>query len=222
MAMCEHRRRSILFHLLVPGGKWQTVIDSPVRVACYRFRVLLKDRLDRFPAEIEVGTPGQSARWRKDAHLFAGRGAPPEALSAAPAGEIPGEGLALSRAAPGAAAAEADLGRIAAVYRTAEGGPVGVPTGEVLVRFASGVAAEERREALAGAGYELSQVLAYAPHAAWVRARSGDGADSLTGLGRLRALPDVEHVEPQLLSARAWKSEDEASPAPSPPERGPG
>jgi hypothetical protein len=26
----EHKRGSILFHLLVPGGKWQTEISSPV------------------------------------------------------------------------------------------------------------------------------------------------------------------------------------------------
>ena len=30
--MWENSRCSILFHLLVPGGKWQTVIASPVRV----------------------------------------------------------------------------------------------------------------------------------------------------------------------------------------------
>src|SRR3989304_1786348 len=30
MLMCAKRRCSILFHLLVPGGKWHTVTDSPV------------------------------------------------------------------------------------------------------------------------------------------------------------------------------------------------
>src|SRR4030042_6960984 len=33
MAMWEKRRCSILFHLLVPGGKWQTVTARPVRLA---------------------------------------------------------------------------------------------------------------------------------------------------------------------------------------------
>src|SRR5687767_1687087 len=33
IAICENRRCSILFHLLVPGGKWQTEIDKPVRLA---------------------------------------------------------------------------------------------------------------------------------------------------------------------------------------------
>ena len=32
-AMWENRRCSILFHLLVPGGKCRTAIDNPVRLA---------------------------------------------------------------------------------------------------------------------------------------------------------------------------------------------
>src|SRR5450756_228101 len=30
MLMCENNRCSILFHLLVPGGRWQTVTHTPV------------------------------------------------------------------------------------------------------------------------------------------------------------------------------------------------
>ena len=33
MEMKENSRCSILFHLLVPGGKWQTVIVRPVSAA---------------------------------------------------------------------------------------------------------------------------------------------------------------------------------------------
>ena len=33
MVMCENSRCSILFHLEVPGGKWHTVISSPVSAA---------------------------------------------------------------------------------------------------------------------------------------------------------------------------------------------
>ena len=33
MVMCENSRCSILFHLEVPGGKWQTVISRPVSTA---------------------------------------------------------------------------------------------------------------------------------------------------------------------------------------------
>ena len=33
MVMWENSRCSILFHFEVPGGKWQTVISSPVSAA---------------------------------------------------------------------------------------------------------------------------------------------------------------------------------------------
>src|SRR5664280_2303607 len=35
IVMCANRRCSIRFHLLVPGGKWQTVIASPVCCASW-------------------------------------------------------------------------------------------------------------------------------------------------------------------------------------------
>ena len=35
MVIWENRRCSILFHLLVPGGRWQTVICRPVSAASF-------------------------------------------------------------------------------------------------------------------------------------------------------------------------------------------
>jgi hypothetical protein len=89
------------------------------------------------------------------------------------------------------------------VYRQAPGGEAVVPTGRALVRFAEGDSAERHRSGLAAAGFELEEVLAYAPHAAWVRARSGSISDTLQGLGRLARLPEVQHVEPQLIAKAA-------------------
>jgi len=43
-------------------------------------------------------------------------------------------------------------------------------------------------------------VLPYAPHAAWVRLTDGDIADAIERSNALRQLPDVEHVEPEMLS----------------------
>jgi hypothetical protein len=68
------------------------------------------------------------------------------------------------------------------------------------VRFAEGDSPEHHREGIVEAGYEIDQVLAYAPHAAWVRARSGRIPDALARLPSLEALPGVEHVEPQMVS----------------------
>ena len=98
--------------------------------------------------------------------------------------------------AGGAAIAPTTLGP---VYRRMPGGSLVVPTGRVLVRFAEGEPVERHRDELAGAGYEIDEVLSYAPHAAWLRARSGDIADTLAGLDRLAAQPGIENVEPQMV-----------------------
>ena len=97
------------------------------------------------------------------------------------------------------AAGAAAQGAIGPVYRRMPGGGLVVPTGRVLVRFAEGEAAEVHRADLADAGYEIEEVLSYAPHAAWLRACSGDIGDTLAQLGRLAAHPGVENVEPQML-----------------------
>lgn len=86
------------------------------------------------------------------------------------------------------------------VYRRVPGGSLTVPTGRALVRFSEGVAADGQRDEVARAGYAVEEILRYAPHVAWVRARSGEIADALRDLSRLEGLAHVEHVEPQLLS----------------------
>jgi hypothetical protein len=93
-----------------------------------------------------------------------------------------------------------DKGRFGPVYRRIPGGGIAVPTGRVLVRFGEGDRADDHRAAVARAGYVVDTVLTYAPQAAWVRARAGGVSDALRGLARLEQLPNVEVVEPQILS----------------------
>jgi hypothetical protein len=88
------------------------------------------------------------------------------------------------------------------VYRRVPGGGVAVPTGRALVRFGEGDSADRHRQELAEAGYDVEEALAYAPQAAWVRAKSGRITDTLTDLARLEIVPGVEHVEPQMVSER--------------------
>jgi hypothetical protein len=85
------------------------------------------------------------------------------------------------------------------VYRRGDGGGVVVPTGRVLVRFAAGDSAVAQRDELAAAGYDLEEVLGYAPQAGWVRATSGTIADTLGHLDRLEAVPGIENVEVQMV-----------------------
>lgn len=88
------------------------------------------------------------------------------------------------------------------VYRK-PGGEIAVPTGRALVRFADSDRAEDHREDIAAAGFDLEQPLSYAPQAAWVRASSGKITDTLSGLEQLERLPGVQNVEPQLITEAA-------------------
>ncbi len=83
------------------------------------------------------------------------------------------------------------------VYRMSPGGGIVVPTGRLLVRYAAGSRFEDHAEQLSNSGYEVDQGLGFAPHAGWVRARSGSIGDGLSDIEVLRGLAGVEHVEPE-------------------------
>ncbi len=88
------------------------------------------------------------------------------------------------------------------VYAIEPHGPPSVPTGLVFVRFRENVDVQQRRRALTRAGYEVTEILPYAPQAAWVRAIEQGIAASLTRIPALEVLPDIVSVEPQMLSER--------------------
>jgi len=93
----------------------------------------------------------------------------------------------------------------APLYQRAPGGEVVEPTGRVLVRFGADERAAEHEADLAAAGFEVDEVLSYAPQAAWVRPGSGRVVDALRGLDRLQELPGVVAVEPQMIGRRAQR-----------------
>lgn len=97
-------------------------------------------------------------------------------------------------------------GKIGPVYFLHSGGTLAVPTGRVFIRFQEGVRAEEHRQEIEQAGYDIAQSPVYAPHAAWLRARSGEIADALTGIPTLEKIANVENIEPQMLMQRATRS----------------
>ena len=90
------------------------------------------------------------------------------------------------------------------VYRLGPAG-VAVPTARVFVRFREGVDAAAQSEAIARAGFRITQVPPYAPHAAWVEPKSGGVGHALQSWTKLSELDDVEHVEPQMLMAASRK-----------------
>jgi hypothetical protein len=85
------------------------------------------------------------------------------------------------------------------------GGTPATPTGRILVRFKDAAALQASRKEIEAAGYKIEELLSYAPQAAWVRAASGDTAESLTRIAMLESLNGVEEIEPQMLRPRALK-----------------
>lgn len=92
---------------------------------------------------------------------------------------------------------------ISAVYALEPGGSIAVPTGQVFLRFAEGIAVETRQNIIQQAGYQVTEIVFYAPNAAWLRPLSGEIADALRLLSRLEAIDPVEVVEPQMVMGRS-------------------
>ncbi len=114
--------------------------------------------------------------------------------------------IAIFKLGPDGGTTAARHGKVSAVYTLVSGGSLAVPTGLVFVRFADGIDVNERKEELSKAGYEVTETLAYAPAAAWLKTRSEDIADALNGLAALERLPNVESVEPQMLMESARRT----------------
>ncbi|MEH2007405.1 hypothetical protein [Nostoc sp.] len=94
---------------------------------------------------------------------------------------------------------ESEQGTLSPIYTLQPNGSVAVPTGLVFIRFAEGVDVESEHEVINRAGYKVVQSLDYAPHAAWLRAQSGNIVDAIAGIRQLEAIPKVENIEPQML-----------------------
>jgi hypothetical protein len=88
------------------------------------------------------------------------------------------------------------------VYQTAPGGSMMIPTGAVLVRFAERDDVKSRTPDIAAVGYRVTEVLPYAPNAAWVQAESGSPRDALRLLEKLASLSGMENVAPQFVTER--------------------
>jgi hypothetical protein len=88
------------------------------------------------------------------------------------------------------------------VYQTSPGGSMMIPTGAVLVRFAERDNVKSRTQEITAAGYRVTEVLPYAPNAAWVQADSGSPRDALRLLEKLASLSGMENVAPQFVTER--------------------
>ncbi len=102
--------------------------------------------------------------------------------------------------------AQIDADEVGPVYSAGTGGPLAVPTGRVFVRLAEHARGEDKRPQFEAAGFDIERTPSYAPHTAWLVPRHGGVAYALPALADLERIPDVVHVEPQLLMGRALKT----------------
>jgi hypothetical protein len=155
------------------------------------------DPFFKYPSQIPVGTGRPESFYGRLAGYYAVHGRPPHAPAENAVSLFQEGTIAVFRGQP-PEERDRSSNPISPVYAL-RSGPPAVPTGLVFVRFRDNVSAETCRNELDRAGYEIVQIPEYAPHAAWVRARSGEIAEALAGLSTLAELPDVENVEPQML-----------------------
>lgn len=157
-----------------------------------------------FPAEVEVrSSEGPAVRYHLAPEFYAIRSSTPLSSNDRIVQELE-ENLKVFQGS--ASPREMAEGNVWPVYRAQPSGMFAVPTGRLWVRFAEGINAAQKREAMAHAGFRLEESPAWAAHTAWLRATSGKIADALDATPRLAALPDVEHVEPQMLFPSARKN----------------
>ena len=147
-----------------------------------------------FPADIVHSTDQPDVRYTINPDFFA---LPETARSSAkPVNEFDGYRLYRSE----------DVQRAPAealpVYQTAPGGSMMIPTGAVFIRFAERDDVKSRTQDIAAAGYRVTEVLPYAPNAAWVQPDSGSSRDALRLLEKLASLPGMENVAPQFVTER--------------------
>ncbi|MDZ8138783.1 MAG: hypothetical protein RM049_26345 [Nostoc sp. DedQUE04] len=100
---------------------------------------------------------------------------------------------------------QSEQGILSPVYTLESNASLAVPSGLVFIRFAEGVDVESQREVINRAGYEVAESLYYAPHSAWLRAKSGNIVDAIAGISQLEAIANVENVEPQMFMERGLR-----------------
>ena len=156
-----------------------------------------------YPVEIEVrSSEGQAVLYHLAPEFYARRSAAPLSRGDRLVQKLDEDFAVFQGPASSSSMAK---GNVSPVYRAQPSGMFAIPTGRLWVRFAEGIDATQKREMVEKAGFHLEESPPWATHAAWVRARSGKAADALAATQLLAALPDVEHVEPQMLLPSARK-----------------
>lgn len=168
-----------------------------------------KDYFSEYPQQITVGKEQLGTLYSRKPGYYAVQYNQPGTTAPGAILELNEGAIAVFQGEPNPAKnpilADSTQATLIPVYALQPSGTLAVPTGQVFIRFAEGVDVESQREVIKKAGYEIKQILSYAPHAAWLHSHSGNISDALTGISQLQTIPHVENVEPQMLMERGLR-----------------
>ncbi|MEH2012371.1 hypothetical protein [Nostoc sp.] len=187
-----------------PAEYFLQVYSLPL-IAEVRFQ---KDYFSEYPEQIRVGSGGTAVSYTRKPGYYAIHYNQPKTVASGAILQLNDGAMSTTGYAYAVFPGEPNQskqGTLSPIYTLQPNGSLAVPTGLVFIRFAEGVDVESQREVINRVGYEVAQSLDYAPHAAWLRAQSGNIADAIAGIPQLEAIPKVENIEPQMLMEKGLR-----------------
>ena len=187
-----------------PAEYFLQVYSLPL-IAEVRFQ---KDYFSEYPEQIRVGSGGSAVSYTRKPGYYAIHYNQPKTVASGAVLQLNDGAMSTTGYAYAVFPGEpnqSEQGTLSPIYTLQPNGSLAVPTGLVFIRFAEGVDVESQREVINRVGYEVAQSLDYAPHAAWLRAQSGNIADAIAGIPQLEAIPKVENIEPQMLMEKGLR-----------------
>ncbi|MEH2398767.1 hypothetical protein [Nostoc sp.] len=187
-----------------PAEYFLQVYSLPL-IAEVRFQ---KDYFSEYPEQIRVGSGGTAVSYTRKPGYYAIHYNQPKTVASGAVLQLNDGAMSTTGYAYAVFPGEpnqSEQGTLSPIYTLQPNGSLAVPTGLVFIRFAEGVDVESQREVINQAGYEVAQSLDYAPHAAWLRAQSGNIVDAIAGIPQLEAIPKVENIEPQMLMEKGLR-----------------
>ncbi|MEH1786569.1 hypothetical protein [Nostoc sp.] len=180
-----------------PSGYFLQVYSLPLSAEVR----LQKDSFSEYPQQIRVGSGHTAVSYTRKSGYYAIHYNQPSTVPAGAILQLNNGEIAVFSGEPN----QSEKGILSPIYTLEANASLVVPTGLVFIRFAEGVDVESQREVINQAGYEVAQSFSYAPHAAWLRAKSGNIVDAIAGISQLEAIANVENIEPQMLMERGLR-----------------
>ena len=175
-------------------------------ISCYRqllTKAAMKALFSDYPKKFKASTQHAESHYILQEGLFAIHGEVPLACKGAIVATIEEGKTIICKGNPDELPASINRNVFTPVYALETNGPLAVPTGLILIRYADNVIAASQKNAIQRIGYIIDQELPYAPQALWLKSANNDTAFAINNVSRLEALTDVANVEVQVLMKSA-------------------